>query len=210
MEKIDFIQYTTKDTFLKAFPIKNGKLDLENKGITDADLTHILKLLGEEPNLKWLYLNYNQLTSISANAFIGLTNLKELSLSNNQITTLSDNTFGGLTNLEWLYLNHNQITTLSANTFGGLTNLQELGLNYNQFPTLPNLRKALPNCRIYKDHNVVWVDEAKQETVKQAPVECGNCINEIKNKITNIELEISKLQEDKEVLQKALQIMINN
>lgn len=46
----------------------------------------------------------------------------------------------------------------------------------------------------------------RTDTVKQAPVECGNCINEIKNK----KLEISKLQEDKEVLQKALEIMDNN
>ena len=164
MKKIDFTQYETKDAFLKAFPIENGSLNLQNKGITDRDLTHILKLLGTEPNLKWL------------------------SLYNNQLTTISDKAFNGLTNLEWLSLSDNKITTLPS-----------------------SLNKALPNCEICKDGNVVWVDDvATQETAKQEPIECGNCMDEIKNKITNIELAISKLQEDKEVLKKALQIMINN
>ena len=188
MKKIDFTQYETKDAFLKAFPIENGSLNLQNKGITDRDLTHILKLLGTEPNLKWLSLSDNQLTTISDKAFNGLTNLKWLYLSDNQLTTISDKAFNGLTNLEWLSLSDNKITTLPS-----------------------SLNKALPNCEICKDGNVVWVDDvATQETAKQEPIECGNCMDEIKNKITNIELAISKLQEDKEVLKKALQIMINN
>jgi len=212
MKKIDFTQYETKDAFLKAFPIENGSLNLQNKGITDRDLTHILKLLGTEPNLKWLSLYNNQLTTISDKAFNGLTNLKWLYLSDNQLTTISDKAFNGLTNLEWLSLSDNQLTTISDKAFNGLTNLEWLSLSDNKITTLPSsLNKALPNCEICKDGNVVWVDDvATQETAKQEPIECGNCMDEIKNKITNIELAISKLQEDKEVLKKALQIMINN
>ncbi len=67
-----------------------------------------------------LYLSNNQITTIEANVFNGLTNLTMLYLFNNQITTIEVNAFNGLTNLTELDLSDNQITTIEANEFASL------------------------------------------------------------------------------------------
>ena len=213
MTKINFQQYKAKQDFLKAFSIQNGSLDLCDKGITDADLTHILQLLGDEPNLKYLYLEYNQLSTLHADTFKGLTNLKWLSLNYNQLSTLHADTFKGLTNLESLRLNYNQLSTLHADAFKGLTNLEWLYLNNNQLSTLPTaIKNALPNCDIYIDDNVIYVDENTTEEIEKCgnltnELNCGNLTNQLNAKILKIDLEISKLQKDKEVLQGAVEML---
>ncbi|XP_065180210.1 leucine-rich repeat-containing protein 15-like [Sycon ciliatum] len=98
-----------------------------------------------------LFLNDNQIQTLSDGVFSGLPNLRELFLYTNQIQNLSDGVFSGLTNLTALYLNDNQIQNLSDGVFSGLPNLQILGLSYNQiqnlsdgvFSGLPNLFFAL-------------------------------------------------------------------
>jgi len=125
-------------------------------------------------------------------------------LGNNNITTFQANAFNGLPNLEALDVHKNNITTISDHSFIGLKNLASLRLGMNKIITLSNsLKKALPNCKIYIEKNVQYVNDVEtQETV-----EYGNCIDEIRNKITNIDLQISKLQKAKEMLLEAVQIL---
>ncbi|XP_065193195.1 slit homolog 2 protein-like [Sycon ciliatum] len=99
---------------------------------------------GGIPNTtKILYLERNQIQTLSDGVFPGLTNLQELWLDNNQIQTLSDGVFSGLTNLRKLYLESNQIQTLSDGVFSGLTNLQTLWLNSNPLILTPSLYVSL-------------------------------------------------------------------
>jgi hypothetical protein len=85
-------------------------------------------------NLKILWLEYNQFTTLPAE--IGkLTNLAILDLSGNQLTMLPDE-IGKLNNLTYLNLSSTRLATLPAE-IGNLTNLTELKLWNNQLTTLP-------------------------------------------------------------------------
>ncbi|XP_004346406.1 tyrosine-protein kinase transforming protein Fes [Capsaspora owczarzaki ATCC 30864] len=86
--------------------------------------------------LTTLYLHTNQLASIPANSFTGLTALQFISLSTNPLTSIAANAFSGLSALTQMNLDSNQITSISANTFTGLTALTTLYLSYNQITSI--------------------------------------------------------------------------
>jgi len=77
-----------------------------------------------------------------------LNNLKVLYLDNNQLTSLPIE-IGNLTSLQTLYLGGNQLTSLPKE-IGNLTSLQELYLGKNQLniEVINNLRKLLPKLFI--------------------------------------------------------------
>ncbi|CAJ2377192.1 MAG: hypothetical protein IBGAMO2_50011 [Arenicellales bacterium IbO2] len=77
------------------------------------------------------------ITSLSANAFAGMTNLQNLHLNQNAIASLPAGVFSGLGNLRTLSLNQNQIASLPANVFVGLANLDRLRLGSNRLTALP-------------------------------------------------------------------------
>jgi hypothetical protein len=70
-----------------------------------------------------LLLYSNQISSIEAGSFSGLTNLTLLELDNTQLSSIEAGAFSGLTNLRWLSL-------------GGNTALTELNLAEADFPSL--------------------------------------------------------------------------
>ena len=103
----------------------SGNISLSNKGITTLKAGDFQGL-----TLSHLYLFSNQLTTLPANVFNGLTISGELNLSNNQLTTLPAGMFDGLT-ITNLYLQANQLTTLPAGIFSGLTISGGLNLQSN-------------------------------------------------------------------------------
>jgi len=108
-----------------------------------------------------LELLENSLSSLSPNAFSGLTNLVILSLGDNSLTSLPSNVFNSLTHLVFLNLTMNSLYTLPSdvfsqniyllnlwipnnhmkeiqpNTFSTLRNLQYLQIQHNSLTTLP-------------------------------------------------------------------------
>jgi hypothetical protein len=87
-------------------------------------------------NLTYLGLFSNRISSIEAGDFDGLAKLTHLILFSNQISSIEAGTFSGLTNLTWLILNRNQISSIEAGTFSGLTNLTTLHLYSNQISSI--------------------------------------------------------------------------
>ena len=132
-------------------PIVNGMLDLSNKDIASLDG---LDLLENPLTVTQLYLDNNQLTTLSAGIFDTLINLQALVLHNNQLTTLPAGIFDTLGNLQGLGLSNNQLTTLPAGIFDTLGNLQDIELDKNQFQeTTQQFEEKylshLPNIIIY-------------------------------------------------------------
>nr|AIO08181.1 variable lymphocyte receptor C [Petromyzon marinus]AIO08246.1 variable lymphocyte receptor C [Petromyzon marinus] len=109
-----------------------------------------------------LQLDYNQLASIDAKAFWGLSNLtyltitsnpqlqylpvgvfdqlkhlNELRLYQNQLKSLPPRVFDSLTKLTELQLHTNQLQSIEAGLFDKLTNLQTLDLQSNQLQSIP-------------------------------------------------------------------------
>nr|AIO08275.1 variable lymphocyte receptor C [Petromyzon marinus] len=84
-----------------------------------------------------LQLHYNQLASIDAKAFQGLTQLTILGLSNNKLQYLPVGVFDQLENLQDLRLGENQLKSLPSGVFDSLTKLTILQLDYNQLQSIP-------------------------------------------------------------------------
>nr|AIO08224.1 variable lymphocyte receptor C [Petromyzon marinus] len=85
-----------------------------------------------------LELQYNQLTSIDAKAFRGLSNLTYLTITSNpQLQSLPAGVFDQLTELGTLVLQDNQLKSLPSGVFDSLTKLTILQLHYNQLQSIP-------------------------------------------------------------------------
>ena len=144
-------------TELKKIPSKATWLDFMNNNIKDITLKY--KSGSVYPNVKHLYLDYNQITKlptqnesllsvfaglkhlflsynkikhITRGVFRGLRNLQELRLSNNKIERLSGHSFEGLHQLIVLHLQENVIADMDEDAFLGLQNLQHLDLSNNR------------------------------------------------------------------------------
>nr|XP_042905394.1 uncharacterized protein LOC107445139 [Parasteatoda tepidariorum] len=104
-----------------------------------------------------LYLQFNDLSVLPPEAFLGLRNLYKLDLSHNKLTVISNFTFKGLNNVRYLNLENNptlmyissdafhglksllvlnltdiSLKVLKRNTFTGMSNLEKLGLQNNK------------------------------------------------------------------------------
>ncbi len=108
----------------------NWVCDAGGKAITSADGAN------SYTNLQELRLDNNQISSLSANQFLGLTNLLELNLWGNQISSISADQFQGLSNLQHLQLGDNPIASLSANQFQGLAALDFLSVSNSQITSV--------------------------------------------------------------------------
>ena len=102
-------------------------IDLSSNDFTsvdDDDLTRFTSLQSFD-------LDRNQISDITSNAFMGLSNMIELILSRNKLAALPP--ISALaSSLTILDLSFNQITDLTANTFAGFSALTTLVLKSNQ------------------------------------------------------------------------------
>ncbi|XP_066527812.1 fibromodulin a [Hoplias malabaricus] len=114
--------------------------------------------------IKYVYLQHNQITSISESAFGNATNLVWVMLHENHISTVDKNAFAKLSKLDRLYLsgnnltdvpgllplslrdlrlNHNKIAKVQPGAFEGMDNLTILLLNNNQIQDIGGVFKDL-------------------------------------------------------------------
>ena len=113
--------------------------------LNQHQLTEVPKGLEKLTQLEWLYLNYNQLTSVTR--LEKLTQLTELDLSLNKLTSVKG--LENLSQLTWLNLGSNKLTDVTG--LEKLTQLTGLDLRYNPDLTkaqIDELQKALPKCTI--------------------------------------------------------------
>ncbi len=83
-----------------------------------------------------LDLEANSLTMLPANIFSDLSALKELKLNKNDLASLDANAFSGLSALEHLDLSRNDLASLDANAFSSLSALEHLDLSRNSLASL--------------------------------------------------------------------------
>ena len=121
-------------------------------GVTDcADITaaHLRRLTGI------LDLTNDNITTLQAGDFTGLTALTQLRLGDNQLQALPAGVFDSLTALTALILRDNQLQTLPAGLFDHLTALTRLDLYNNQLQALPtgvfDSLTALSTLRLYEN-----------------------------------------------------------
>ncbi|XP_070573600.1 toll-like receptor 13 [Ptychodera flava] len=103
--------------------------------------------------LEELYFSRNNITTLSANSFVGLHYLKFLDLHDNKVGILSPDTFYGLTDLTTLKLDNNHLSDIEQvkEALKHLKSLKYLDLGYNKlteissfaFEGVPNLVKLV-------------------------------------------------------------------
>lgn len=104
-------------------------LDLSNNEIKKlSEDSEILKLR----SLQHLYLQHNNITDISSEAFNGLVSLRVLNISHNRLHTLPEGLFAYSRELREVYLNDNSLFELAGGIFHRLEQLIVLDLSSNQ------------------------------------------------------------------------------
>jgi hypothetical protein len=105
-------------------------------------------------NLTTLVMNRNGISTLEENAFIGLTNLSRLTLISNNITTLPTQVFQHLQLLRILDLDQNQLTRIEHEVFANLTNLRNLYLEANRIEAIsPSFTRSLRENIIFINLN---------------------------------------------------------
>ncbi|XP_078684211.1 uncharacterized protein LOC144917775 [Branchiostoma floridae x Branchiostoma belcheri] len=113
-------------------PTDTVRLFLENNQIQTLSPTPFLNL----GLLEWLTLTNNPIDTILPNTFLKLQNLTNLYLTENNLTAVAANTFRGMVKLTELHLYRNQIGSLVQGSFSGIASVQELYLYENAITTL--------------------------------------------------------------------------
>lgn len=85
-----------------------------------------------------LYLDGNDIPSLSSHTFIGRKNMRVLFMNNSNVHVINNRTFNGLKSLQTLYLQHNRIALLHGYEFERLVNLRELYLSFNRITSVGN------------------------------------------------------------------------
>lgn len=96
-------------------------------------------------NLVWVMLHENQIVNIGQKAFASLVNLDRLYLSSNNLTEVPSNLPHSLRDLR---LNHNKIEKVSPNAFEGMVNLTILLLNHNAIQDMGSSLKGLKSLTL--------------------------------------------------------------
>ncbi|XP_035253202.1 leucine-rich repeat-containing protein 3B-like [Anguilla anguilla] len=104
---------------------------------------HLPEVPRDLPNdTRHLYLDYNRLTTIPTDAFLGLSLLSELDLSHNDLAQLEPGAFRGLAeSLEFLDLSSNRLMALNPLAFEGLRS--RANLTHNPWHCDCNLQTAM-------------------------------------------------------------------
>ena len=88
-------------------------------------------------SLRILTLYKNTLSSLPVGIFSGLSSLNRMDIGSNQLSSLPVGIFSGLSSLNRLNLSYNRLTNLPADSFSGLSSLSSLSLSSNRLSSLP-------------------------------------------------------------------------
>ncbi len=83
-----------------------------------------------------IYLNYNQIESVPAGLFSGMTRLRTVRLDGNKLTTVPATLYNGLSSLDRVYLQQNLISSLPDGLWSGLSSLDRVELEDNQLTSV--------------------------------------------------------------------------
>ncbi|KAK3885242.1 hypothetical protein Pcinc_010516 [Petrolisthes cinctipes] len=106
----------------------------------------------QHPNVTQVFLDYNEIGSVTAGSFERLTNLRTLSLKENAITGIDSEVFADLNLLEFLDMSRNKLVELPSSMWD-LTSLTRLYLGDNRLAEVQTYRiENLVNLEVLDLH----------------------------------------------------------
>ena len=125
----------------------------------DSGLTHFPPDVPR--NVTTIFLQRNQIQSVSPTDFEDMHNLRSLYLFDNMLTIWPDVGSAVKPNLELMQLGNNLISDLTPNQTQGLVSLQRIKLYMNRFTKFPDLGDAKKSLTIlsFKDNFISYVDK---------------------------------------------------
>ncbi|XP_023863008.1 leucine-rich repeat, immunoglobulin-like domain and transmembrane domain-containing protein 1 [Salvelinus sp. IW2-2015] len=116
-----------------SFPVDTSKLRIEKTAIHRIPSEAFSYL----PNLEFLWMSFNVLSSLKPDSFRGMLNLEELRLDGNALTAFPWESLMDMSSLTLLDLHNNQLTSVPADATIYLKNLTYLDLSSNNLLTVP-------------------------------------------------------------------------
>uniref|UniRef100_A0A4W5LPI5 Leucine-rich repeat, immunoglobulin-like and transmembrane domains 1a n=1 Tax=Hucho hucho TaxID=62062 RepID=A0A4W5LPI5_9TELE len=116
-----------------SFPVDTSKLRIEKTAIHRIPSEAFSYL----PNLEFLWMSFNVLSSLKPDSFRGMINLEELRLDGNALTAFPWESLMDMSSLTLLDLHNNQLTSVPADATIYLKNLTYLDLSSNNLLTVP-------------------------------------------------------------------------
>ncbi|CAH1406344.1 unnamed protein product [Nezara viridula] len=143
-------------------------IELQENRIANVDYT-----LTFYTSLRKLDVSNNKINSLKAHNFENQGKLLSLNASYNNITTLSKDAFKGLKLLRNLDLSHNNIMNVEPGSFHDTANLQTINLSYNRITSFldPTVFKPISSLRVLNLHNNEILD-IPSVLIKNLPSPC--------------------------------------
>ncbi|CAD5214217.1 unnamed protein product [Bursaphelenchus okinawaensis] len=149
--------------------------------------------LGIPSDTEELYLDNNELISISQKHFSRLPNLLKLDLSQNRLKIVESNLFSTQQHLHTLILAYNNIQCLEEQAFSGLLNLKILSLHGNYISRLPesafiDLKQNLSHIAVGANHlhcdcRLKWFSHWIKERFVEPGIARCESPDELRNKL---------------------------
>ncbi|KAF5302482.1 hypothetical protein FQR65_LT08572 [Abscondita terminalis] len=114
-----------------------------------------IDIFGKASDLRYIYLNNNDLTELLENSFLNLRNLTTIDLSYNNINTIKPSAFVNIMNVQKLILKGNQLNSFKGEFFNTGTGLEILDISDNHISYLfPSSFRIHPRLRkLYASNN---------------------------------------------------------
>lgn len=117
-----------------SFPYDTSKLRIEKTAIKKIP-SEAFKYL---PNLEFLWMSFNELSSVNVDSFRGLNSLEELRLDGNSLTAFPWESLKYMPNLKLLDLHSNKLSSVPTEAAKYIRPLTYLDLSSNNLLTMPS------------------------------------------------------------------------
>jgi Leucine-rich repeat (LRR) protein len=119
------------------------RLDLRNNSVSVVPY----QSLSDLNTIQYIFLDFNNITSLNRGAFGRLPIVFQLGLSHNNISRVSEKAFEGLLQLLHLNMSFNAISSIPTGAFHGLVSMRTLDLSHNNLERLDNkTHSILEDC----------------------------------------------------------------
>ncbi|XP_018563183.1 toll-like receptor 13 [Anoplophora glabripennis] len=131
----------------------------KNDNVNVLDISYnSIQTLGSDllsKSLTEIYLSFNLISSFNVDTFFGLYNLKHLYLDNNNLSSVPNSCFKDLNSLTHLNLSGNKLTYFKFGTLDNLVNLQVLDISKNNFKAIPQFHSLSELTHLFIQNNEI-------------------------------------------------------